>query len=84
MAFIYRPLRKQRSNSVELQAGDRFETHFVTSNPLEFTVISVDRDNNSLVVDVLTKDGYSHRETWDDLDTTEMAFEIGEYNLILD
>lgn len=70
------------NGSVKIKAGDEFKQNFSTDNPLSFKVLSVDRDKNTLVVDVYSQQGYSHQETWDDLDVTEMAFENGDYKMI--
>lgn len=67
---------------MQLKEGDKFRQAFRTSTPMSFQVLSVNRDNNKLRVLCTSFDGYSHEETWDDLDITESAFEIGEYKMI--
>lgn len=66
----------------ELRRGDLFQQAWLgVREPLAFRVLSVDREKNSLTVKVIGR-GAGYEETWDDLDVTEMAFEIGEYRML--
>lgn len=66
-----------------LQVGDTFQQAWRgCTNPMWFKVLSIDRSNNSLRVECHSINGQTHEENWNDLDTTECAFEIGEYKLI--
>ena len=66
-----------------LQVGDTFQQAWRDcTNPMWFEVLSIDRPNNSLRVECHDISGYTHEEDWDDLDTTEIAFEIGEYKFL--
>lgn len=66
-----------------LQVGDSFQQAWKgCTNPMWFKVLSIDRPNNSLRVECHSINGYIHEENWDDLDTTEIAFEVGEYKII--
>lgn len=66
---------------MQLKEGDIFYQAFRTSTPMSFQVLSVDRDNNKCRVLCTSFEGHSHEETWDDLDLTEIAFDIGEYKM---
>ena len=74
--------KQKKPNAVTLKVGDLFQQswHGVKS-PLAFRVLSIDRENNSLRVNVMGN-GTTHEEEWDDLDTTEKAFDIGEYKML--
>lgn len=66
-----------------LQVGDSFQQAWKgCTNPMWFKVLNIDRSNNSLRVECHNINGHTHEEDWDDLDTTECAFEIGEYKMI--
>ena len=64
---------------MKLKIGDRFKPTFSTENRLLFEIVSINQENNECKVKVVNQQGYSWEETWDDLDITENAFEIGEY-----
>ena len=69
--------------TVKLKVGDHFRQAWRgCQKPLLFTVISIDRDKNTLRVKCTGVEGYSHEENWDDLDVAENAFTIGEYKMI--
>lgn len=64
---------------------DKLTNHcrFKNINGLIFKPISFNESKNEITVEVYLQNGnYSHSETWDDLDTTIVAFEIGEYLFI--
>ena len=66
-----------------LNVGDLFQQAWNgCDKPMYFKVLSIDRPNNKLTVKCTNNEGYSHEEVWDDLDITEIAFEIGEYSLM--
>ena len=66
-----------------LQVGDTFQQAWKgCTNPMWFKVLSIDRPNNNLRVECHSINGYTHEEDWDDLDTIEIAFEVGEYKMI--
>lgn len=74
--------KDKQPNAVTLQMGDEFRQAWEgCKDPLSFRVLSIDRENNSLRVKVMGN-GTEHEEEWDDLDTTENAFGIGEYKMI--
>ena len=65
-----------------LQVGDRFQQAWSgCTSPMFFVVLSIDRERNRLMVRCTSNDGFIHEEEWDDLDITEMSFDIGEYKL---
>ena len=72
------------TNKVILKVGDRFQQAWKgVEKPLCFYVQAIDRENNRLRVRCYYYDrGYFWEETWDDLDVTENAFDIGEYKMI--
>jgi hypothetical protein len=66
-----------------LQVCDTFQQAWKgCTNPMWFKVLNIDRPNNSLRVECHAINGQTHEEDWNDLDTTECAFEIGEYKMI--
>ena len=76
-------LKSKKTEPVTLKVGDRFQQAWRGNpKPMWFKVTGLDRENNTLEVECHTIDGYSFKEEWDDLHTTEIAFEIGEYSLI--
>ena len=64
-----------------LQIGDQFQQSW-TAKAMSFRVLELDRNKNTIKVECTSYEGYSHVETWDDLDVTEMSFDIGEYEII--
>ena len=68
---------------INLKTGDRFQQAWRGNpNPMWFKVLDINREKNTLKVQCTGINGYSHEEEWNDLDVTEIAFEIGEYHLI--
>ncbi len=66
-----------------LQVGDKFQQSYRgCTKPMSFEVLDINRDKNEIKVQCTSFEGYSHTETWDDLDVTEMAFDIREYEII--
>lgn len=66
-----------------LQVGDCFQQAWRgCTKPIWFKVLDINREKNSLKVECHSAEGYSHEEDWDDLDVTEMAFDIGDYKMI--
>ena len=68
---------------VTLKVGGRFQQAWKgNKKPLCFKVKSINREKNSLKVVCHNDRGFAWAETWDDLDVTENAFDIGEYKMI--
>lgn len=66
-----------------LKKGDLFRQAWKgCEKPMWFYVLDLNREKNSLKVECHSPDGGSHVEDWDDLDITEGAFEIGEYQMM--
>ena len=56
---------------------------FKNINDLIFKPINFSESKNEIIIEVYFKNGnYSHTETWNDLDITIIAFQIGEYLFI--
>lgn len=66
-----------------LQVGDTFQQAWRgCTNPISFEVLEINREKNSLKVECTNIEGHKWIEDWDDLDTTEISFEIGDYKMI--
>lgn len=72
-----------KRRGVTLKEGDCFQQAWKgVQFAMWFKVIQIDRPNNSLHVECHSGIGSMHEEIWDDLDTTESAFDLGEYKMI--
>lgn len=66
-----------------LEVGSRFIQAWIgCKNPITFEVLEINREKNSLKVNCINTEGYEWIEDWDDLDTTEVSFEIGDYRML--
>jgi hypothetical protein len=82
MLYPFTHANTDEEHPVTLKEGDVFQQAWNgVKEPLAFRVLSIDRPNNSLRVKCIGR-GHTHEEKWDDLDTTEMAFSIGEYKML--
>ena len=70
-------------DKVDLKIGDIFSQAWKGGQkPMWFKVLNIDRTNNSIEVECHSFDGLNvFSEVWS-LDTTEVAFEIGDYKLV--
>jgi hypothetical protein len=67
---------------VTLKVGDRFQQAWKgCKEPMWFKVLSINRPLNKFKVECHSFEGYVHEEEWDDLNLTEAAFNIGEYEM---
>ena len=68
---------------VTLKVGDVFQQAWRgCTKPMQFVVLAINREKNTLKVRCIPFEGYGHEEDWDDLDVTENSFSIGEYKLL--
>lgn len=66
-----------------LEVGSKFKQAWIgCKNPISFEVLEINRDKNSLKVECTNTEGYKWIENWNDLDTTEVSFEIGDYRML--
>ena len=66
-----------------LKVGSRFKQAWIgCKNPITFEVLEINRKENSLKVNCINTEGNEWIENWDDLDTTEVSFEIGDYRML--
>ena len=70
-------------DKVNLKVNDIFSQAWKgCQKPMWFKVLNIDRNNNSIEVECHSFDGLTvFPEVWS-LDTTEVAFEIGDYKLV--
>ena len=68
---------------IKLKVNDIFSQAWKgCQKPMWFRVLDIDRTNNSIEVECHSFEGFNvFTEVWS-LDTTEVAFEIGEYKLV--
>lgn len=66
-----------------LEVGSKFIQAWIgCRNPISFEVLEINREENSLKVNCINTEGHKWIEDWDDLDTTEVSFEIGDYRML--
>lgn len=66
-----------------LEVGSKFIQAWIgCKNPISFEVLEINREKNSLKVECTNTEGHKWIEDWDDLDTTEVSFEIGDYRML--
>lgn len=66
-----------------LEVGSKFIQAWIgCKNPITFEVLEINREKNSLKVECTNTKGHKWIEDWNDLDTTEVSFEIGDYRMI--
>lgn len=66
-----------------LEVGSKFIQAWIgCKNPITFEVLEINREKNSLKVECTNTEGHKWIEDWDDLDTTEVSFEIGDYRML--
>lgn len=66
-----------------LEVGSKFIQAWIgCRNPISFEVLEINREKNSLKVECTNTEGHKWIEDWDDLDTTEVSFEIGDYRML--
>lgn len=66
-----------------LEVGSKFIQAWIgCKNPISFEVLEINREKNSLKVECTNTEGHKWIEDWDDLDTTEVSFEIGDYRIL--
>lgn len=65
-----------------LEVGSKFIQAWIgCKNPISFEVLEINREKNSLKVECTNTEGHKWIEDWNDLDTTEVSFEIGDYRM---
>ncbi len=66
-----------------LEVGSKFIQAWIgCKNPISFEVLEINREKNSLKVECTNTEGHKWIEDWNDLDTTEVSFEIGDYRML--
>lgn len=66
-----------------LEVGSKFIQAWIgCRNPISFEVLEINREKNSLKVECTNTEGHKWIEDWNDLDTTEVSFEIGDYRML--
>lgn len=66
-----------------LEVGSKFIQAWIgCRNPISFEVLEINREKNSLKVECTNTEGHKWIENWNDLDTTEVSFEIGDYRML--
>lgn len=66
-----------------LEVGSKFIQAWIgCKNPITFEVLEINREKNSLKVECTNTEGHKWIEDWNDLDTTEVSFEIGDYRML--
>lgn len=66
-----------------LEVGSKFIQAWIgCKNPISFEVLEINREKNSLKVECTNTEGHKWIEDWNDLDTTEISFEIGDYRML--
>lgn len=66
-----------------LEVGSKFIQAWIgCKNPISFEVLEINRKKNSLKVECTNTEGHKWIEDWNDLDTVEVSFEIGDYQML--
>ena len=66
-----------------LEVGSKFIQAWIgCRNPISFEVLEINKEKNSLKVECTNTEGHKWIEDWNDLDTTEVSFEIGDYRML--
>lgn len=66
-----------------LEVGSKFIQAWIgCKNPITFEVLEINREKNSLKVECTNTEGHKWIEDWNDLDTVEVSFEIGDYQML--
>lgn len=66
-----------------LEVGSKFIQSWIgCKNPISFEVLEINREKNSLKVECTNTEGHKWIEDWNDLNTTEVSFEIGDYRML--